>query len=164
MFDILPASAFPVVEPLSLQLADARTVARKAFKALPSSPERNSVLNALGRIGKLNLKRKIYYRVKLIVDTVGARFPELELVTGHAVDCRNLYVHGSPEEFNYGAHADRLSFFTDTLEFVFAASDLIEAGWDIVEWIKEGTTMSHPFGRYCVGYAARLDALKKFLT
>jgi hypothetical protein len=164
MFDIMPASAFPPVVELLPELEDARDAARKAFRALPSSPERDSVLNALGRIGKPALKRKIRRRVKLITDTAVAKFPDLELVTDQAVDCRNFYVHGTPGKFSYGDHADQSTFFTDTLEFVFAASDLIEAGWDIVEWIKQGTTMSHPFGRYRVEYAERLAALKMILT
>lgn len=164
MFDILPGSACTAVVELSPILEGARDAARTAFRALPSSPERESILNALGHIGKPTLKRKIRSRVKLITDAIGARFADLELVTDQAVDCRNFYVHGTPGKFSYGVHSDQSTFFTDTLEFVFAASDLIEAGWDIAEWIKEGTTMSHPFGRYHVGYAERLGALKKLVT
>lgn len=164
MFDIMPATACPAVVPLSPELENARDEARKAFKALPSSPERDSVLNALGRIGKPALKRKIRSRVKLITDLVGAQFPDLELVTDQAVDCRNFYVHGTPGKFDYGTHVDQPTFFTDTLEFVFAAADMIDAGWDIAEWIKDGTTMSHPFGRFRVGYAERLAELKKLLA
>ena len=54
-------------------------------------------------------------------------------------------------------------FFTDTLEFVFATSDLIEAGWDVKAWSKTDMTMSHPFGRYLVTYAERLQMLKALL-
>jgi len=164
MFDIMPASACPAVEKLPPALKDAKDAARKAFRALPPSPERESLLNALGRIGKPSLKRKVRSRVKLITDTLGAKFPNLELVTDQAVDCRNYYVHGTPGKFSYDVHSDQPIFFTDTLEFVFAASDLIEAGWDIAEWIKQGTTMSHPFGRYCVSYIERLAELNKLLT
>lgn len=163
MFDIMPAAAFPATVTLSLDLEAARDEARAAFKALPSTPERDSVLNALGRIGKPALKRKIRSRVELITSLVGKRFPELELVTDQAVDCRNFYVHGTPGKFDYGTHPDQATFFTDTLEFVFAAADLIEAGWDIAGWIEEGTTMSHPFGRFRVGYAEGLAALKVLL-
>ncbi|WP_324343647.1 HEPN domain-containing protein [Thiomonas arsenitoxydans] len=160
----MPDSACQTAEELPPALKEARDAARKAFKALPSSPERDSILNALGRIGKPSLKRKVRSRVKLIVDAVGTKFLNLELVTDQAVDCRNYYVHGTPGKFSYEIHSDQPIFFTDTLEFVFAASDLIEAGWDIAEWIKQGTTMSHPFGRYRVNYAARLSELKKLLT
>jgi len=164
MFDIMPAAACPTVVPLSPELEKPRDEARSAFEALPNTPERNSVLGALGRIGKPTLKRKIRSRVKLITDLVGERFPDLEMVTDQAVDCRNFYVHGTPGKFDYGTHVDQPSFFTDTLEFVFAAADLIDAGWDIAEWIEDGTTMSHPFGRYRVSYAERLTELKKLLA
>lgn len=164
MFDIMPASACQTAEELPSALKDAKEAARNAFKRLPSSPERDSVLNALGRIGKPSLKRKVRSRVKLIMDAVGTKLPDLELVTDQAVDCRNYYVHGTPGKFSYEVHSDQPIFFTDTLEFVFAASDLIDAGWDIAEWIKQGTTMSHPFGRYYVDYVARLSELKKLLT
>lgn len=163
MFDIMPATAYPKVMPLPTELLNAKNATINTFRSLPASPERDSVLNALGRIGKPSLKSKVRSRVKLIMDTVGAEFPDLELVTDHAVDCRNFYVHGTPGKYDYGTHADQPAFLTDTLEFVFAASDLIEAGWDIAEWIKQGTTMSHPFGRYRVGYAERLATLKKRL-
>lgn len=164
MFDIMPVSACPTVVPLLPDMEAARDAAIEAFRALPDSPERSSVLGELGRIGKPKLKRKIHARVKLITDTVGAHFPNLELVTDRAVDCRNFYVHGTTCKIDYGLNTDLLSFFTDTLEFVFAASDLIEAGWDIAEWLEEGTTMSHPFGRYCIGYVERLAALKKLVA
>lgn len=164
MFDIMPAAACPTVVPLSPDLAKARDGARAAFRALSPSPERDSVLNALGRIGKPTLKRKIRSRVQLITDRVGTQFPELELVTDQAVDCRNFFVHGTQGKFDYDAHFDQFCFFTNTLEFVFAAADLIDAGWDIAEWVKEGTTMSHPFARYRVSYAERLAELKELLT
>lgn len=113
---------------------------------------------------KPSLKRKVRSRVKLITDAVGTKLPNLDLVTDQAVDCRNYYVHGTLGKFSYEVNSDQPIFFTDTLEFVFAASDLIDAGWGIAEWIKQGTTMSHPFVRYCVDYAARLSELEKILT
>jgi len=164
MFDIMPTAAFSATVTLPLALEAARNATRTMFKALPSTPERDSVLNALGRIGKPALKRKIRSRVEIITGLVGKRFPELELVTDQAVDCRNFYVHGTPGKFDYGTHPDQITFFTDTLEFVFAAADLIEAGWDIAGWIEEGTTTSHPFGRFRVTYAEGLAALKALLT
>jgi Apea-like HEPN len=74
------------------------------------------------------LKRKIQGRAKLITNIVKDKFPELDMVVDQAVNCRNYYVHGSPAKFDYGKHIDHVHFFTDTLEFVFAASDLLEAG------------------------------------
>ena len=57
-----------------------------------------------------------------------------------------------------------MTFFTNTLEFVFAASDLIEAGWDFSAWATRGTTMSHPFGRYRVSYRFGLAQLREALA
>jgi ApeA N-terminal domain 1 len=160
MFDIMPAEAFPRTVTLSPELDAARNAARTAFRELPSTPERDSILNALGRIGRPALKQKIRSRIDLITSRLGTWFPELEMVTDQAVDCRNYYVHGTPGKFDYGIYSDQTIFFTDALEFVFAASDLIEAGWDIARWVKQPTSMTHPFGRFRVVYADRLAALK----
>ena len=106
MFDILPASAVPADMPLTEEIENARTASRELFKSLPPSPERDSVLNALGRLGKASLKRKVRARAKLILDRVPARFPELELVIDEAVDCRNYFVHGSNAKMDYSVGAD----------------------------------------------------------
>jgi hypothetical protein len=162
MFDILPSSACPETVTLPPDLVQARDNARKAFQALPASPERDSILGALGRIGKAQLKRKVRSRAKLITDIVGDHFPELDLVVDQAVDCRNHYVHGSAAKIDYSKHFDQVHFFTDTLEFVFAASDLVESGWDITDWTKKSSP-SHPFGQYRLNYASQLGKLKKVL-
>jgi hypothetical protein len=163
MFDILPAAASPADVLLSDELGAAREAARKAFLALPKSPERDSVLGALGRVGKSTLKHKIRHRAGKIVDAVGERFPELVRVTDEAVNCRNYYVHGSERRFDYNGNFDAVTFFIDTLEFVFAASDLIEAGWGVKAWSSVGTTMSHPFARFRITYVHRLQELKALL-
>ena len=164
MFDILPSSAVPPDVPLSEELKSARESCIKIFKKLPKSPERDSVLSALGRIGKSALKHKIRYRGKFLVDAVGERFPDLFTVTDEAVNCRNHYVHGSEPRFDYSNEVASVIFFTDTLEFVFAASDLIEAGWDVRAWTEIPTSMSHPFGRYRVSYAENLRKLQSLIA
>ena len=85
-------------------------------------------------------------------------------MTNQHVNCRNFYVHGSDGSFDYNANFDAVTFFTQTLEFVFAASDLVDAGWDITGWSKTSTTMSHPFARYRVNYKTELEELKILLT
>ena len=160
MFDILPDSAVPRDAQLAEQLKDAQSAGRKLFCDLPQSPERDSILGALGRIGKSNLKRKIRYRAQPIIDSCGERFPELVMVIDEAVNCRNYYVHGGKPRFDYDENFHAVTFFIDTLEFVFAASDLIEATWDIRGWIQKGTSMSHPFGAYWGNYFDRLNRLK----
>jgi hypothetical protein len=159
-FDILPKSAAPKEVELSEELQDAKRRCRKIFDALPASYERSSVLNALGRMGKASLKHKTRYRARYIVDAVGERFPELGSVLDEAIDCRNHYVHGSASKIYYSRNFDMVTFFTDTLEFVFAASELTEAGWNIRAFIETATSMSHPFGAYRISYDAKLQALK----
>ena len=163
MFDILPSSAVPGDVELSQDEENAREAARKIFRALPQSTERDSVLGALGRMSKSSLKSKVQHRARFVIDKTGERFQELIRVCDEAVNCRNYYVHGTNPAFDYSSNSNARSFFTDTLEFVFAASDLIEAGWDIEAWIRHGSTMSNPFARYRVNYNLALQELKTLL-
>jgi hypothetical protein len=164
MFDILPSSAFLPDVPLSEELESAKERCKNIFKELPKSPERDSVLSALGRIGKSTLKNKIRYRGQFLIDRVGERFPDLFTVIDEAVNCRNHYVHGSKPSFDYNNEFDIVVFFINTLEFVFAATDLIEAEWDIRAWSNSSTSMSHPFAQYRVSYAKNLRKLQSLLA
>ncbi len=164
MFDILPTSASPKDVELSEGLLDAKRRCQEIFGTLPDSYERSSVLNALGRVGRPSLKHKTRHRARYVVDAIGERFPDLVSVLDEAVDCRNHYVHGSASRIDYSQNFDMVAFFTDTLEFVFAASELIEAGWNIRTFIEMPTTMSHPFGAYRVNYDSQLQALKALLA
>lgn len=160
MFDLLPASAFPPPDPIPDDLAQARDKARALFKSLPEGDDRGSVLGALGRIGKLSLKKKVRSRVRIVMGQVGDLFPDLEFVADHAVDCRNFYVHGTEPKLDYASGESPLAFFINTLEFVFAVSDLIDAGWNSNGCIRRYTTISHPFGRYRAAYMEDLADLK----
>jgi hypothetical protein len=161
MFDILPSSAVPSTVCLSEEVTKAKAACRHIFKALPKALlERQSVLDALGRIGKANLKQKIRHRAGVIHQIIGRRLPDLSWVTDEAVNCRNHYVHGGKSSFNYNEHFSAVVFLTMTLEFVFVASDLIEAGWDAKAWSERPTTGSHYLSRYLIDYAAELQALK----
>ncbi len=163
MFDIPPKRAIPPQVELTEQMKIARDTALLDFRALPRTPERDSVLSALGRIGKATLKQKIRYRLKQLLQVVPSGFPELELVCDEAVNCRNHYVHGGPASFDYSNNFLLVVFFTETLEFVFAASDLIESGWDMKKWIDKNPQSSHPFGRYRINYFHQLQSLKSHL-
>jgi ApeA N-terminal domain 1 len=160
MFDILPDSAVPSRVPLTSELQEAKEKCRNIFRQLRESPERNAVLGALGRLGKSALKHKIRYRAQPIMEAVGERFPELFAVLDEAVDCRNYYVHGGEPPFDYGINFEIVAFFTSTLEFVFGASDLMDAGWDVKAWAGRATGMSHPFGRYRINYSSHFRQLK----
>ena len=160
MFDILPASIFPAAALVTSDIQEARDKAKILFRSLPSSPERDSVLGALGRIGTATLKRKVRSRAQLIADISKARLPDLFFVVDHAIDCRNYFVHGTEPKCDLDSDNRVASFFTDTLEFVFAASDLIESGWDMEKWAAEPSTLSHPFGRYLFSYSEGLERLR----
>jgi len=55
-------------------------------------------------------------------------------------------VYRGPAKIDYRAHfLETVSFFTETLEFVFAALDLIEAGWGIKPWLQRGTVRRQSF-------------------
>jgi hypothetical protein len=160
MFDILPKAAVPATVELSHDLETARDIARNSFQPLPKSPERDSILSALGRLGKANLKQKVRHRLKQLTDLLPTAFPEIEMVCDEAVNCRNHYVHGGEAPFEYSNDSSAIYFFTDTLEFVFAASDLIESGWDIKKWVDGHFKHTHPFGQYREGYVHHLRELK----
>jgi hypothetical protein len=160
MFDILPKEALPPDVTPSEQLKAAKATCEEIFNRLPRSPERDSVLSALGRVGKSSLRHKIRHRAQLVIDAIGDRLPELVLVIDEAVKCRNYYVHGGKPSFSYDDNFNAVVFFTNTLEFVFAASDLIESGWDIQAWSKIGTTGAHPFADYRADYTLCLQKLK----
>jgi hypothetical protein len=165
MFDLLPAGAVPTDAQISNDLEAAKEKARLEFEALPKSTERHSILSALGRIGKASLKHKIRHRAEKVTRVVGSRFPDLAIVTDEAVNCRNYYVHGSSPSFDYDNNFSAVvTFFTSALEFVFATSELVEAGWDMKRWSGAGTSMSHPFGGFLVDYHHRLAELKKLLS
>jgi ApeA N-terminal domain 1/Apea-like HEPN len=142
VFDILPKSA---VGPAGLRPKVDKTVRKAA------------------RNRETKLMRKVRHVAKKIIGEVGGRFPDLLLVTDEAVNCRDYYVHGGRPRFDYNRNFDTVVFLTNALEFVFAVSDLIEAGWDIKAWSNAGTTMSHPFARFRVGYSRQLAELKALL-
>ena len=163
MFDILPDSAFPPPRPLDPLIAAARDSCKTILSKLPLSAEKNSILGALGRLGKNTLKRKIRCRAEPIVAAAGETFPKLDFVIDQAVNCRNYFVHGGKSKISYDAHFECVRFFVDTLEFVFAASDLMEAGWDVSAWLKGSATLSHPFVQYRFGYQENVRTLHSLL-
>lgn len=163
MFDILPEDATGKALPMPESVSSALKECKEIFKSLPACDEKNSALSALGRIGKHNLKTKIKFRASLITERVGDRFPDLDLVINEAINCRNFYVHGSDGKLPTKDVHRFSNFVTDTLEFIYGASDLLEAGWDIRGWLAKGSTLSHPYSQYVHSYQMNLDKLKETL-
>ena len=72
-------------------------------------------------------------------------------------------MHGSATRIDYIENSNLAAFLTDTLEFVFAASDLVDAGWNIRDWIKSGPHAHHAFGSYLEDYEENWEELKHFV-
>ncbi len=164
MFDILPPSAVPNDIEITESLKQAKQKCKEIFKSLPKSYERDSIFGALGRIGKASLKHKTRHRAKYLIEIIGEWLPDLVMVLEAAIDCRNHFVHGSPAKIDYNNNFKMVTFFTDTLEFVFGASELVEAGWDIQTFIQKPLFMTHPYDVYSVNYLDRLKAFKTLFS
>jgi len=164
MFDLLPESHAPKTKEADASLKEAVIQCRKIFADLPDSFARQSVLSTLGRIGKASLRDKIHHRTNKIIEVAGDKFSELYLPCNHAVLARNHYVHGSTRSFDYQKNFAEFAFIIDTLEFVFATSDLLDLGWDMSRWMDQGTTMTHSFGAYIINYSQNITHLKNLLS
>ena len=162
-FDLLSEEEFPNNAVLPGELALAVAEAKRIFRDLPQSMDRDNVLNALGRVGKWTLKKKIRHRSRPLLDCIEDKLPELPEVIDEAVNLRNLYVHGSPPRIRIDCSRVQ-SFLTDTLEFIFSASDLVEMGWDIASWCQASRHLNHPFGFYIDSYRKNLSELKMLLN
>lgn len=164
MFDLLPESHTPKIKEVDQQLNEAVNQCRQLFRNLPESFARQSVLSALGRIGKASLRDKIHHRADKIIAVAGDRFPDLYLPCNHAVIARNHYVHGSDRTFDYQKHFTEFVFIIDTLEFVFATSDLLDLGWNFNSWLDKSRSMTHAFSSYTANYSQNLLRLKALVS
>ena len=159
--------------PIDEDLADAKAQARALFRALPDSPERHSVLSALGRVGLFSLPRKVRHRSEIVSNQLPDQFPNLDMVTDAAIAVRNLFIHGHNRvllkdddrraELTDEQIDEHYLFFTRTLEFIFAASDLADSGWDISVWFPKIQTGAHPFRQFVNAYDGELAKLKELL-
>ena len=160
MFDILPDASFSQNKGPSPELACSVGKCKAILRRLPNDEKRNEALNALGRINRISLKDKIRQRGDVVLRKIGEQLPDLGVVVAEAVNCRNHYVHGGPSRIDYRAHSGVTPFLTNTLEFVFAASDLVDAGWDIKRWCDTRGGQPHPFAAFLNNYADGLEDLR----
>lgn len=159
MFDIIPDSAYGKKIVLPSEVEIAKQECRKIFKGLPDSLERSSILGALGRLGTKTLKHKIQLRTDIIKSNTSYNFPNIELVIGQSVDCRNHFVHGGNQKFDYYDNFGMVCFFISTLEFIYGVSELLESGWDFDNW-KSNNPMNHPFCFYMESYKFNITKLE----
>jgi hypothetical protein len=161
MFDILPADAVPLSAELPEDLATTRDTCAMMFREHPLGIDRDSALSALGRLGKPSLPKKVAHRVAIVEARLGGRFPDLQFVAGVAVKCRNFFVHGSAGDIEYANVEPLVPFLTDALEFIFAASDFIDAGWDAQRWDADAHGWGHSFARFRSEYGMALAELRR---
>lgn len=161
MFDLLPPDAVPLPTTLDPDLDDARRTCLELLRKHPPSQDRNSAISALSRMGKPSLPKKVLHRAALVENCLGPRLTGLSYVVKLAVQCRNYFVHGGSDDFDFIAVEPLMAFLTDALEFVFAASDLLDAGWDAAEWNREPHGTGHSFARFCASYPLSYAELKR---
>lgn len=160
MFDILPDQDVPCELQLTTELAEAQSKCLEIFRSQVKGNERDSMIGHLSRMAKPSLPKKVSYRANIVLSRFGGRFPDLNLVVQTAVKLRNFYVHGGTSGLNIKAIQSLSTFLTDSLEFVFVASDLIEAGWDAGKWSNGYLSHGHSFSRFMSDYAERLNELR----
>ena len=163
LFDIIPDNAYEQSEKISDELLQAKDKCKDILKDLPISSDKDSILGALGRIGKKNLRGKIRDRYSIIENSGLATLDEIDTVIGNAVNCRNFFVHGSPGKFDYMENFSQIPFFINTLSFIYGASELIELGWSFKNWEPDELNF-HPFSSYLISYSSNLDELKDVLS
>jgi hypothetical protein len=146
-FDILPSSATVPDSLVTADHEDARNECIKILKTLPPTEDRAAAIGVLKRWGRANLRSKVLHRAKIVKLHIPSIPDEIDDILVLAIKNRNYFVHGS-SDFNYEKYGDFLTVFTDALEFIFSASDLIECGWDPKAWLKTRPSFNHNFGYF----------------
>ena len=165
MFDLLPETHVPSSKTLDEQAQHAVDDCRKRFIKLPiDSAARHHVLTALGRVNHPSLCDKVLHRAQIVINNDQELLEELHIPCTQAIRCRNRFVHGTKGNFDYGKEISAFIFLTNTLEFVFAASHLIELGWNYSIWRKKSSVLSHPFAIYINSFEANLNMLKRLIN
>lgn len=157
MFDTLPADALPADVTLPPDFEDVVNETIDRLDKLPKTDFRNSLASYLGRLKRPSLPVKLYHRSSLICSRLEDEFPDLNSVLRIAGKFRNFLVHGG-QEFDYIRYESFLPFLTDSLEFVFAASDLVDAGWNIERWRSANVWGDHQFTKFRRDYPQTIEA------
>jgi hypothetical protein len=161
VFDLIPSSSDKIE--LNADIKSAKDQAKALFNSLPDSHEKQSIINALSRLGTKTLKHKIKERIDIIENNSSLRLNNIRFVSDHCVDCRNYYVHGGKSKINYNIEYEIIPFFIDTLDFIFVVSDFIECGWNIDEWLSQHMT-NNKVSNYITFYEHNLNKLMQATT
>ena len=158
-FDLLPNEDKPDAQPLPDDvLAVLKDTSKKVKAYMAAGAQREDILNALGRIrANKRLRDIVEHRGEVVLAHFGGdRLKDLEDVIRLAVECRNYYTHGSTrgaddrnaDEIDYADFAV-VRFLTETLEFIYSASELLVCGWDPATSASDDW---HPLGGYVKFY------------
>lgn len=153
-FDILPDFVYPEVGKLSDIVASKRDRCKAVIMELDDGAERTQILNTLKFWGN-KLADKLSCRSFIVIQAIGYRLPGLDDVLRIALKARNYYVHGT--DYGHKYYEDLFEFLTDTLEFVFLASDLIECGWDASGWAGSEPSFGNPLASYLYSYESNIE-------
>ena len=161
-FDLLPDEDKPEAKPL---VDDVRVILEDAISkvkvAMDPGARREDVLNSLGRIrANKPLRDIVEHRAAVVLDHFGRdKLENLEGIIRLAVQCRNFYTHGGDEKnpvaVDFG-DIDVVYFLTETLEFIYGASELLECRWDAATSLADEL---HPIGGYVKSYDHYRSAL-----
>jgi hypothetical protein len=160
IFDL--TTALPAAE-VTVELAEVRDNCLRALRVLPRSDDRDSAIMAMSRIGAPTLMKKALARAAVLRGHF--HLEHLDKVLRQAIKGRNYFVHGpSDKGFNYAVVEMHMAFLTETLEFVFAAAELIDCGWSAAQWRLRPHTGRHWFSRFIASYAEESQALLSTLN
>ena len=154
-FDLLPDEDKPEAKPLAEDVLEIlKDATNKVKDAMAAGTRREDVLNSLGRIrANKPLREIVEHRAAVVWDYFGGgKLENLEGMIRLAVQCRNYYTHGGDERsagaVDFGDF-DVVHFLTETLEFIYSASELLECGWDAATSVADEW---HPIGGYVKSY------------
>ncbi len=156
-FDVLPDSVYPAVGRLSDEVNRKRDQCKEIIMGLAHGDERTQILSTLKFWGSA-LRDKVECRSEIVINAVGSHLPELNDVVRIALKARNFYVHGA--DYGHEYFQELFEFLTDTLEFVFIASDLIECGWNFCAWMENRPSFGNPLARYVYSYSRNIANFK----
>lgn len=160
MFDLLPADDVPDDVAVPEELAALVSDMRGALKKQAHSPQRDSLLSSLGRVGKASLTSKVLHRASLLPVALRSQFPDLSRILIFAVKCRNHCVHGGALGIDRRHVYSAFPEVTRALEFVFLCSELIDCGWEVDQWLSRSYSMSHPLCEFRGDYQRLRKSLK----
>ncbi|MHC8292484.1 ApeA N-terminal domain 1-containing protein [Pseudomonas sp. LB3P58] len=158
-FDILPSKATLPNKEITQEYNTAREECIKILETLPKSDDRAAAIGVMKRWGRANLRSKVLHRAEIVKSHCPQISDGIDRVLVLAIKTRNYFVHGS-DDFKYKSYEEFLPLFTDALEFVFSASDIIECGWDPKAWLETRPSYSHNYSYFIKSFKNEIKLLK----